>query len=284
MPKEPNPNQPLELRLPRALAEEKIDAQLAEGTAICNRQILAEQQLADAKAAYYTWSEYNELMLRQMFSREDFAEEYAAGPGAWVIRDLNFAEKVTEFRDDVLRDLRKLQSVRRRLELLPLAQELQLPDKPVRAVVQDGDKVFLVHGRDEALLEKVARFLEKIHLKPIILHEQPNGGRTLIEKFERYADVGFAVVLITPDDVGGLKADPPELQLRARQNVILELGFFLGRLGRERVCPLYVKGTELPSDYDGVVYVEVDAAGTWRVQLAKELREANFRVDLNLAL
>jgi hypothetical protein len=104
-------------------------------------------------------------------------------------------------------------------------------------------RVFLVHGHDDAVKHEVARVLEKLDLEPIILHERPDEGRTIIEKFEDYADVGFAVVLMTGDDKGGDKSAPPaEYRLRARQNVLLEMGFFLGKLGRGKVCVLYEAG------------------------------------------
>ena len=102
----------------------------------------------------------------------------------------------------------------------------------------------------------MARFLEKLGLQPIILHEQPNSGRTIIEKFETYSsDISFAIVLLTPDDIGGINENDQEQQPRARQNVIMELGYFMGRLGRTRVCALHKGGVELPSDYQGVVYI-----------------------------
>ena len=139
-------------------------------------------------------------------------------------------------------------------------------------------------GRDESAKQTVARFLEKLKLNPTILHEQPNSGRTLIEKFELHAQSAFAVILLTPDDVGAMKEEKEKLNPRARQNVILELGYFLGLLGRERVCPLIVDGVEIPSDYDGVAYVPLDDSGGWRLELIRELRAAGFDVDANLAL
>jgi predicted nucleotide-binding protein len=142
-------------------------------------------------------------------------------------------------------------------------------------------EVFVVHGRNEAVKESVARFLEKLHLHPIILHEQPNKGRTIIEKFEGHSDVGFAVVLLTPDDVGELASSTGEHPPRARQNVILELGYFLGKLGRARVCVLHMHGLEIPSDILGVLYVPYDADNGWRLKLAKELKAAGMPVDLN---
>lgn len=148
----------------------------------------------------------------------------------------------------------------------------------------NGHRVFLVHGRDEVLLQEVARFLERLDLELIVLREQPNQGRTIIEKFEDYTDVGFAVVLLTADDRGGPATQSYDSQQpRARQNVILELGYFLGRLGRSRVCALYIEGVEIPSDYSGVLYVKLDSEGGWRLNLAKELKAAGLPVDMNKA-
>jgi predicted nucleotide-binding protein len=136
-------------------------------------------------------------------------------------------------------------------------------------------KVFIVHGHDEGAREMVARFLEKIGFEAIILHEQANRGRTVIEKVEAHGDVGFAVVLLTPDDegrkIGGI------LKNRARQNVILELGYFIGRLGRSKVCALTRDSVEIPTDFAGVVYETLE--GAWRATLARELEDAGFDID-----
>lgn len=144
-------------------------------------------------------------------------------------------------------------------------------------------KVFLVHGHDNEIKNEVARFLEKpeLGLEVIILHEQPNQGRTLIEKFEDYATEGaFAVILLTPDDIGGEKScnEIEKLHPRARQNVIFEFGFFHGTLGRSRVCAL-CKDVELPSDLSGVVYISLH--GNWKFDLAKEIKNAGIQIDLN---
>jgi predicted nucleotide-binding protein len=142
--------------------------------------------------------------------------------------------------------------------------------------------VFLVHGHDEGTKEKVARFLERLGLDVIILHERVNQGRTLIEKFEEYAGrAAFAVILFTPDDVGFPVRDEAMRQPRARQNVVLELGYFIGRLTRERVCVLHKGGVELPSDIFGIVYHPVDEGDGWKLALAKELKAAGHPVDLN---
>lgn len=143
----------------------------------------------------------------------------------------------------------------------------------------NASKVFIVHGHDEGARETVARFIERLGFEAIILHEQANRGRTVIEKFEVEGDVGFAVVLLTPDDMGCAKNGIPAP--RARQNVLLELGYFIGRLGRDRVCALKRGDVEIPSDFVGVVWVAMDGNG-WKFDLARELKAAGYSVDLNL--
>jgi predicted nucleotide-binding protein len=147
-------------------------------------------------------------------------------------------------------------------------------------------RVFVVHGHDEAVKQAVARTLERLGLEPIILHELPDKGRTIIEKLEAStADVGYAVVLITPDDMGGPRSAPPEsYRQRARQNVLVELGVFLGKLGRSRVTVVYHPDVEMPSDY-GVLFKKWDGAdGAWGFELAKEINAAGIPVDLNRLL
>lgn len=144
--------------------------------------------------------------------------------------------------------------------------------------------IFVVHGHNDAMKLSVARTLEKLDLTPIILHEQPNKGRTIIEKFTDYSDVDFAIVILSADDIAYPKtADDSNAKFRARQNVILELGYFLGKLGRNKVISLYEQNSELeiPSDYLGVLFVPFDEYGKWQYDLVKELRAAGFDVDAN---
>jgi predicted nucleotide-binding protein len=154
------------------------------------------------------------------------------------------------------------------------------------AVAVGGKQVFIVHGHNERWVHETARFVEKLGLTPVILREQPNHGRTIIEKFEDVAEqIGFAVVLLTGDDVcRAVDSESDSGQPRARQNVILELGFFLGRLSRASVCALYEDGVEVPSDYSGVLFVPLDETGGWHMLLAREMKAAGLSVDMNKAL
>ena len=142
-------------------------------------------------------------------------------------------------------------------------------------------RVFIVHGRNSEALALVKGTVSVLGLDPSVLAEQPNRGRTIIEKFEDYAEVPYAIVLFTPDDAGRLATDADDPQPRARQNVVLELGFFLGRLGRDKVCVLVKDEVEVPSDYNGVLYVPMDEGGGWQLRLVKELKAAGMDVDAN---
>jgi predicted nucleotide-binding protein len=154
-------------------------------------------------------------------------------------------------------------------------------DTAAAAAQVDTRAVFLVHGHDNEAKHAAARFLEQLHLSAVVLSERPDEGRTVIEKFERESNVGFAVVLMTPDDIGyqlGMEDNP---RPRARQNVVLELGYFVGRLTRARIAVLYKGAVELPSDYHGVLYIQMDDRDGWKLRLARELKQAGMEVDLN---
>lgn len=117
-------------------------------------------------------------------------------------------------------------------------------------------RIFIVHGHDVASKEELARILREMGLEPVILHERPEKGRVLIEKLEDHSsDVGYAFVLLTPDDVGSPNVEPFNLKPRARQNVVFEFGYLMGKLGRDRICCLYTGEVEIPSDIQGIVYI-----------------------------
>lgn len=141
-------------------------------------------------------------------------------------------------------------------------------------------RVFIFHGHDELIKTKTARFVEKIGFEAVILHEQANKGMTIIEKIEENSDVGFAIVLYTADDKGNTSAAAAngELHSRARQNVIFEHGYLIGKLTRSHVVPLVSGNLELPSDIQGMVYVD-DA--NWQIEIAKEMKAAGYIIDFN---
>jgi predicted nucleotide-binding protein len=141
-----------------------------------------------------------------------------------------------------------------------------------------SERIFIVHGHDHGIRNAVALYVHKLGLTPIILADEPSGGNTLIEKLEEYQNVRYAIVLLTPDDLGR-SIEETELKKRARQNVIFELGLFIGWLKRENVCPIFHSVEDLPSDYLGVGYVLYDVGGEWKLHLVRELVKAGFTID-----
>ena len=157
-------------------------------------------------------------------------------------------------------------------ELISIQDELKV----------DKNKVFIVHGHDDGAKETVARFVDKLGFKAVILHEQVDSGDTIIEKLEKHTDVGFAIVLYTECDIGGVKSSNIEdLTPRARQNVIFEHGLLIGKIGRANVVALVKGHVEIPNDISGVVYKSMDTDGAWKYSIAKEMKSSGYDVDMN---
>ena len=152
--------------------------------------------------------------------------------------------------------------------------------------IPENNKIFVVHGHDGDMKQTVARTLEKLGLEPVILHEQPNRGRAIIEKFEDYSEaISFAIILLSPDDKGCEANNFPEYaKLRARQNVILELGYFIGKLGRTKVLVLFKDEPDFehPSDFVGVLYTPF--TNGWELEMVRELQSCGYDVDANRLL
>lgn len=269
------------LRVPLADAEAKISTQLAHG-----RQIVSSlgpppgigfgfdraAALRTAERDGVKWAKFTIDLLKSLVTDLSIHSEF----GGSVIEHYG-GDRTTEFLEWMAQRLHGLDLI---LQRLPIFKPMQATDAPASAKQPSRD-IFIVHGHDEAAKQEVARVIKKLELHAIILHEQPDKGRTIIEKFEHHSDVGFAVVLLTPDDMGYPKDTPSEVKPRARQNVVLELGYFIGILGRSNVCPLLKGDVEIPNDYAGVLYKKMDASGAWRFELAKEIKAAGIDVDLN---
>jgi predicted nucleotide-binding protein len=169
------------------------------------------------------------------------------------------------------------------IELDVQGASLTAPVLSASVIPELSKKVFIVHGHDSELKQATTLLVTQLGLEPVILHQQSKQGQTIIESLSTHASKsGFAIVLLTADDVGGVKGTKHSaLHLRARQNVIFEMGLFIGILGRARVCAVYETGVERPSDLDGILYVKYDSPGQWRHDVAKEIQDAGYVVDRN---
>lgn len=143
----------------------------------------------------------------------------------------------------------------------------------------DKSKVFIVHGHDDALKNEVALFINNLQLQPIILHMEVSNSGSIIEKIEANSDVGYAIILYTACDIGAKKGEEDNLQGRARQNVVFEHGYFIGKIGRKNTCALVKGDVEKPNDISGVVYVSY--SGNWKLDIANELQSLGYDIDKN---
>lgn len=274
------------LTKPRDEVRAKLEERIEKGKQLLEADIQSPAQLDSLKSDRKNWHDYNKELLGTVFSNEKIAKEYERhSHGAlFMVGSRSLGQEINDYRESVQFKLNALDSILGRLELFtePVGAASATPSAQQPMTKDAQTHVFIVHGHDNELKEQVARLITDLGLKPIILHEQENMGQTLIEKLERNANKSaFAIILLTPDDFGySVKEGPEEAKPRARQNVVLELGYFIGRLGRERTCALY-KGVTAPSDFDGVVYTPADESQAWRFNVAKELRAAGYSVDMN---
>ena len=239
-----------------SFGQERFDAWRRKITAFLSEHLPSKVTPLNEKLTHFGSSRgYDESDL-EVFSRED-------------------GEPMVSFIDSLILDVRN--------DEFDLAAPRTMPTKSKKKVPTDKTKVFIVHGHDGEAKQRTARFVEKLGFKAVILHEQPSRGKTIIEKIEEFSDVGFAIVLYTPDDLGNVKddAEKNKLRPRARQNVVFEHGFLISKIGRENVVPLVSGDIELPNDISGMVYLSDDQ---WQVDIAKEMKAAGYSVDFNAIL
>jgi len=273
--------------MPRAELSSQLQARIEEGNHLRELRITTEQELDAARKQYYIWTDYNEELLKRATSTDELWKKYAGSGVPIVVAGIwTLGEEINRYRDDINDNINQLRSIQTRLPLIPEDPSVAQSAAMRRDGNLPSSTVFVVHGHDEAFKQSVARFIEHLGLDAIILHEQPDLGRTIIEKLEDHAQgAAFAVIILTADDRGGLSNVGYERQKpRARQNVVMELGYFIGKLGRQKVRALYQEGVELPSDLQGVLYVTLDDGGAWKLQLAREMKAAGLNIDMNRAL
>ena len=284
-------NTPTELILPKDNFNKVLEKRIAIGEELYTRPVQTQENLKKNEEDFYTWNDYNSEYLKQSFSKED--NEYKRNYdniGTYIFGFLGSrpspAEELKKLKDKINEKVSNLKKLRAKTELLKISSTKVDTDKagdtPKESAIQlDKSQVFIVHGHDEAAKAKTARFIEKLGLNPIILHEQASGSKTVIEKIEAYSNVGFGIVLYTPCDIGAKNEDKPELKKRARQNVVFEHGFLIGKIGRNNVCALVKGDIETPNDISGVVYVKMDEEDAWHLKIAKELRNSGYKIDMN---
>lgn len=286
------------LRVSREEAYQKIQVQIERGQQLRDRRLDSQMDsydgLEEARTESKKWSKYNEILLTRLFDDTSIAENeyinfFEYKPGSQVRGGgrfpPSFTAYVSSYRKGMTSSVNSLEQIRACLELYDAPSETlqrtsgneEISDMPQPIF---GEAVFIVYGHDNEAKVTVARFVENLGIETTILDEEVNEGHTIPEKFEEHAsEAGLAIILLTPDDVGAPKDERDKLKPRARQNVVLELGYFWGRLGRGRVCVLYKEEIELPSDMQGLLYVPMDISEGWKLKLAREMKQAGLPID-----
>jgi predicted nucleotide-binding protein len=260
-----SPKPTLKLTRSRDEAKAKIEERIEKGLELKQRQVDTRESYDTLKNDYSKWDSFNVELLKQSFNTDEIAKEYSYwGVAALALREPSLGEKIADTYKDIDKKIHRLDSISERLELIPLDETLkdigQLSKESFDLKTSKSNKVFVVHGKDEISKTNLEVFLHEIGLEPVVLHRQADEGMTIIEKFEKHSDVGYAFILLTPDEVAYLASedtlsdDDRNKEYRARPNVIFEFGYFIGKLGRSRVCCLHTGHTTLPSDVSGIVY------------------------------
>jgi len=252
----------MELAVTRDEAKQRLQDRIEKGMELKSKQVNTREAFEELKNNYSKWDSFNSELLRRIFTTDEAAKEYDFwGVMAVSMYEESLGEKIADTYKDIDKKIHRLDSIIERLELIPLASQVAPIDSASPPSAQPRSKrVFVVHGHDEVAKTSLEVFLHEIGLEPVVLHRQADEGFTVIEKFEKHSDVGYAFILLTPDEVAYLAAEAskPEAErrteLRARPNVIFEFGYFVGKLGRSRVCCLYTGNVSLPSDVSGMIY------------------------------
>lgn len=277
----------VELSRPAADVRRDLDQARRRGQELLDGAPSEPTKLRSFRADYLAWESKTSAILEASFKVSGFlttSPKDEFNGTAIALLDLKISattiplERVPEVLSDIQEKLRVLASVDERLEVYEPASAGSSPAPP-----SSNAPIFLVHGRNLERREIVRRFLETVTDRDVIvLAEQPNRGQDILGKLLSNAQqAGFAVVLLTADDLGGL--DGEEGRPRARQNVVFELGLFIGLLGRHRVAALNDPTVELPTDFSGVAYIPVDGE-SWQLELARELKAAGIVVSLDRAI
>jgi len=253
---------PAELLISRDDAKSRLQERIQKGLELKQAQINSREALDAAENEYSKWNSFNAELLKRIFSTQELADEYSRGIGFAIssMREPSLGEKIADLYKDVDQKIHRIDSIIERLELIPLSNAAVSPADELHRSPAKTNKVFVVHGHDEIAKTNLEVFLHEIGLEPVVLHRQADEGLTIIEKFEKHSDVGYAFILLTPDEIAYIKADESKddnarhKEFRARPNVIFEFGYFVGKLGRSRVCCLYTGDVSLPSDVSGMIY------------------------------
>lgn len=285
----------MELLIPISEAKEKLLKRITRGNELVSISISNEIEFESVRDEFYRWDAFNKELLSGIFTTDRHLKNYEG----WLnddfaltslsLRSVSISQKIKTLHNKMYQKLHSLDLIVEKLDIALIQQkqnDLNVPLNTKSSTDKATNKVFVVHGHNESAKNNLDIFLRENGLEPIVLHRQADEGLTIIEKFEKHSEVGYAFILLTPDEIAYLKAedskpdDERKKEYRARPNVIFEFGYFIGKLGRSRVCCLHTGNVSLPSDVNGMIYKSFNNNNIEEAaySILKDLRAAGYKV------
>jgi predicted nucleotide-binding protein len=250
-------------------AESILQQRIDLGKKMLQSSINSLNSLKLAEKRYNIWNSENFEILKKIFCHPNIALDYTATQwsiSSILISDYNLTNRINKIKSNIETKLQKLESIKSSIEW-------EIQDNIVNS------RIFFVHGTDCANSAMVLNFIRSLNITPIIMHDLAAAGKTIVEEIQNRNDVHYAVCLLTPDELGGKDAE--NMNFRADQKVILELGIFIGLLGRENVSNLYIESVELPQDYHEFQHIRIDDSENWKDKLIEELKTAGLKMTVS---
>lgn len=264
----------------------KLIEQISNGKMIYSTDIQTEGQLLTNEKEYNLWNDYNTEYLKSVFTiaENKYRQRYSSTGSMIGVREVlagvNTSDPIyrrRRFRQLIEAKIEDMESLLLKADLIPseIENSSSMKKEPI-SISHRPSVVFIIHGHDEEMKKSVQVFLSRGDLQDIVLHEQPDKNLTVIEKLiQEGAAADYVIGLLSPDDV------QEDGSVRARQNVILEIGYFIGKLGRDKVRLLRRGNTAIPSDLQGILFENYDEAGAWRIKLAKEIQAVGVPINID---
>lgn len=277
----------LELNTSHDDVKTRLKERIEKGLEMKQRRVDTYETFETLSNEYSKWDAFNSELLKRAFTTDELAKEYDFwGAMVMSMREPSLGEKIAGVYKEIDTKIHRLDSIIERLELIPLSAAIGVATSQEFSSAQPRTKkVFVVHGRDETAKTNLEILLHEVGLEPVVLHRQADEGMTIIEKFEKHSDVGYAFILLTPDEVAYLASEEAKpdsertKEYRARPNVIFEFGYFVGKMGRSRVCCLYTGNVSLPSDVSGMIYKRYEKSiEEVAYSLLKDLKASGYAI------
>lgn len=279
-----HPDLRMRLKVPKYEAYSRIKSRIKKGIELKKSIINTVADYQRAEEEKELWHSFNYEMLLGLFDSDVLAREYLGSgfPDSYIKPKLSNIHNLFNTSME-----RKIKALERILDMLDFIAEIKgtgasSPDQSHRSPTQDV--VFAIYGGDQTAKQAVTAFIEKLGLRTRIVDSKPHYSTYTNDLIDRNLKYAFAIMVLTPADIGYPQSNPQQPRIRASQSDILKLGCFLGELGKGKVCALFQEDMELPTGNDGIAFIELDNKEGWQLKLAKQIANAGIDIDINRAL